>query len=44
MKIHMHVSDGIGETFKKMEKTQEMWTRLQTLYEPQNDAQQAHTF
>ena len=43
MQILMHVSDGTGETFRKMETSQEMWKHLQTIYEPKNDAQQAHT-
>ena len=43
MQILMHVSDGTGETFRKMETSQEMWKHLQTIYEPKNDAEQAHT-
>ena len=35
----MHVSDGTNKTFGKIETTQEMWTHLQTIHEPQNDAQ-----
>ena len=43
MEILMHVSDGTGETLRKMETAHEMWKHLQTIYEPKNDAQQAHT-
>ena len=39
----MHVSDCTSEKLRKMETAQEMWMHLRTIYEPQNDAQQAHT-
>ena len=39
----MHGSDGTRETLRKMETAHEMWKHLQTIYEPKNDAQQAHT-
>ena len=39
----MHVSDVISEMSRKMEMAQVMWTHFQTIYEPQNDGQQAHT-
>ena len=41
--ISCKVNDGTNERLRKMETTQEMWTHMQTIYEPQNDAQQAHT-
>ena len=43
MEILMHISDGTGRTLQKMETAQEMWKHLQTIYEPKNDAEQAHT-
>ena len=43
MEILMHVSDVISEMSRKMEMAQVMWTHFQTIYEPQNDGQQAHT-
>jgi hypothetical protein len=42
MEILMHVSDGTGETLRKMETSHKMWEHLQNMYEPTNDAQQAH--
>jgi hypothetical protein len=43
MEILMHVSDGIGKTLWKLETAHKMWEHLGNVYEPTNDAQQAHT-
>ena len=39
----MDVIDDIRGTLRKMETAQEIWKRLQTIYKPKNDAQEAHT-
>jgi hypothetical protein len=43
MEILIHVNDGTGETLRKMKTTHKTWEHLGNMYEPTNDAQQAHT-